>query len=200
VRSALNLSAIFRAIGVREPRASLDLVEVAQPTLVMGDYRRLGPPIMPPTSIVGGRSLAVAFSHGWFHLFPPPSGAWVTFHGGISSQAGIFQPNLAYVYRNVPLGSEVAEVTGRDLIPTQAAPQPSRATARMGTSGVPADLDDHPTAVSVGSSAPIGEIFVPGGFVFEAVTQLFSEEIWIEAIVQDAAVDPLPDAATATTP
>jgi len=59
VKSALNLSSIFRGIGARDPRQTFDLVEVLQPGITVGDYSKLGPLVIPPTSVFGGQVLGV---------------------------------------------------------------------------------------------------------------------------------------------
>jgi hypothetical protein len=201
VRTSLNLSAIFRAIGVRDRMQTVDLVDLLQPTVQVADVSGLGAPILPPTSLLGGRSSGISLSHGFFHIFPPPGGMFVKAIFGVADSGGAYLANAAFVWTIQLAGDEVTETTSGTIFNSQAGTQPSRAVARAGTTlDAPTQLNRSPMGAARGGGQLLGEVFVPGGSVWEALTFGQGQEIWVQAVVRDAGVDPLPDSATASTP
>jgi hypothetical protein len=196
VRTSLNLSGIFRAIGVRDPRQNLEVVEVVQPTLILGDYSKLGPSVLPPTSTfgaVGAPGAAFSFAH----VEAPPNGCWVRWSAFVSNAAKDRQANSLVEWRVIPPGSEqtlAGLITWENF---QIGHQPSAAVGTHGNAGKP----PGPTYWPVFPSAAAIEYFhfLQGGWFLEVWADPLGEHIGFQAIVEDVPVQPLPDAALAST-
>jgi hypothetical protein len=204
VRTSLNLSAIFRAIGIRDHRQAIDTVDLLQPTALVGDYSDLGPPVLAPTSAFGGQGSGIALSIGFFHLRPPPQGGFLKFVGGVFDSGDVPKISAVWEWHVVSEALAIAETTFGVCTNVQIATQPSRAVAHIGTSlgpPTPSGATVNPMSwMRSGSGWARPWIFIRGGQVFEAYVQIAGQYIVMESIFRDAGVDPLPDAELAVTP
>jgi len=197
VRTSLNLSGIFRAIGIRDNRQAVDTVDLLQPTVIMGDYSRLGPSVLPPISIFGGLRATFAGDHAYNVLEAPPEGCIATWSAFVANQGGnARQANEIFQFR---LAEVPVSLTGINIwVNHRSGHQPSRAVLSDGTGPLPPSPTYWPTGHSGG-----GVVYrhqVPGGWFLEVWTKAIDLTMVTEWTVEDVVVQPLPDASLAATP
>lgn len=196
MRSSLNLSGIFRAIGVRDSRQALDVVEVVQPTIILGDYSRLGPSVLPPTSEFGRRFGAFGGNRAFLQVAAPPEGCEVIWSAAVINQTGgSRQPNSLFEWRIVAVEDDFGTRVTLDNF--QTGHQPSRAVVITGEGNVPGGPGYWPTGAS--GNGVLYHTHVPGGWFLEVWTASADEGLAIALEIRDVVVQPLPDASLAAT-
>jgi len=197
VRTSLNLSGIFRALGIRDDRQAVDAVDLLQPVVVYGDYSRLGPSVLPPTSEFGRNFGAFAGDRAFAQIHAPPEGCDVDWSAAVVNQtAGSRQPNSLFAWRIVAVEDDFGS---RVIVPGfQTGHQPSRAVFTTGAGNVPAGPGYWPTGAS--GNGVLYHSHIPSNWFLEVWNVSADEGLAITFEVRDTVVQPLPDALIAATP
>lgn len=198
MRTSLNLSAIFRAIGVRDPRQALDLVDLVQPTVVVGDYSALGPAVLPPTSIFGGFQPTTPGDRAFNTLRAPPEGClavWSAFVGNATGTLRVANEMFSFHLRE----AATAYSTSVQWPGYRSGHQESKATLwgakTLGT------LPGGPSYKPTGAGAGVIYVhYLPGGWHLEVWPNNVDFSMCSEWTVSDLPVQPLPDSEIAATP
>lgn len=197
-RTDLNLSGIFRAIGLKGPRQSFDVVEVVQPTVQVGDFSKLGPSVLPPTSIFGGHQSSFTGDRAYNTLIAPPEGCYATWSAFVATQpATSRQANEIFQFRIVE--TPVTYDASVQWPGFRSGHQASRATMWGATfSGLPPGATYWPSQAS--ANGVIYRHYVPGGWHLEVWCRNADLTLFSEWTVEDTVVQPLPDSSVAATP
>jgi len=184
-----DLTALLRGIGVKGTQGKLDLVELLQPTLQVGDLAAMGPAILPPMSAFGGQQGALLAEFSCFQLT-------------ISNKGGSYIQFTAFSTVNNIISWEVLDVAlplspSATLVNVRLAHQASTVTAARGNNVGGLTLRQNRPQFLFGG---VQTIFVePGRFLFvqgSSTNALISGQF----LVQDVPVQLPPDAGTATLP
>ncbi len=185
-----DLTALLRAIGVKGAQGKLDLVELIQPTIQVGDLSAMSPAILPPSSSFGGFQAATAGEFTVFQIEPAHK-------GGSFVQWTINNNALEFTIWRTNAIPAVFDTGPTALDGQRTSHQPSTARVSRGASivGDPG-RNVHPNIQNRQSQL----IYLPSDLFLIIESRAVAEAIYINADIQDVPVQLPPDAAAATLP
>lgn len=185
-----DLTAALRALGVKGNEGKLDLVELLQPTLQVGDISAMGPAILPPTSAIGGQQSGLAGSFAVIQITgSTKAGCFIQFDG--------FSSSSNVVYWQV-LDTPLALTGAIALDNVRIAHQASTASGQKGTSIPGFPIRNSKPQFLFGNSSPV--IYVDPGRFLTITGSALGALLVASTVIQDVPVQTPPDAAAATLP
>lgn len=204
MRTALDLSTALRALGVKGAEGLLDLLGVVQPVLLIGDVSRLSPPILPPTSWIGGQTFGTVLNVPIMQFRSlAKGGAWCRINVDTQSNGNNIRFNVTDNPVVVP-----APVT---MVNLRAAHQPSLVVGIKGSivkavADAAFNDDEHPNlrGDSFGRAAPIAAqpVYVPSRQTLEIAAEDLGtlSVLVVSTLWEDVPSSPPADALTASLP
>ena len=187
-RTEFDLTALLRAIGVKQSEGKFDLVDLIQPTIQVGDLSAMGPAILPPSSVTGGSEVGVAANNTIFQITSQA-------RGGSIVQAFVHQATNALIHYAVR--TPLALTGPQTLLDFPTAHQSASYLAQSGQNvagiGTTAVIPHR-------VSGDIPPLYVPRGLALVAQAGTIATSLFFSAIVQDVPVDTPADALTASLP